>query len=745
MKIKKAMVLVMSIFVIVCLVGCGTPKDAKAVANVLAKQTSKLNEVVEKLEDVNYDDIVVSEISPLSDSTFNTVSKSTALSKAKWYSVGNGKTGTYNTQTTGTSHNNNGAKFVNGNQYDGEKIGLVRSNKPYSTSTSTKNTVKRINSNQYCENGDCSYNYVASNQSEYKPKYVNEVSDNFSRTTLDEYIANIEVIYNNSADCVSCNAEYKNEKSILLQNISDCKTLVQKLRDGTIKLTTDEVGNCNDCLTELNKCTTRLNSTKGNISSKQQTLSKLKNNFSSNISGLKSAYKNLYEALDNRLDCLKDCNDKLCCASDIINKTNVDKEQAETNKSDQQDIVDYNKEDENQQIIDDNNEENLNSTNNDSQTNSSTDTSISNTEKNINNNTLEKQNSTISSQQPAHYIEQLDDQNKIINNNQNYSNTLNNNSKNHNLNNVNNQKEKAENNANAGPINNQNSNKNVAHSNSQTQTSNQNGYKNNVNNNQSKNTGVNNNIGNYANRNIANGNYNNGINNGYANGNGLNGGYNYNNGVNGGFNNGINNGYGYNNNLPYPPRNIDTYQNINKNTDTYSPNYLPGNQYNNGALSTQSTANTNQFIKAGNDNASFNESKDELNNKKIDSQNVKNDAENSNFVKRPYINQPKTTKNLTTHKFIKNVNDNIPVNPDSNVSPLPNPFDEKKLEKKDNLDKESGKEQDDETLHSTDNNKENQEKLDTMQKEKDIDNITMPKKDIDKKIGSLGSKTMEKY
>ena len=87
MKIRKIIIFVLCVSFCFCLVGCGNQNTTNGVANNLDKNTTKLENVLNKLEDVNYKNIVIEDISPLNDETFNTISNNSALQKTKWYSV----------------------------------------------------------------------------------------------------------------------------------------------------------------------------------------------------------------------------------------------------------------------------------------------------------------------------------------------------------------------------------------------------------------------------------------------------------------------------------------------------------------------------------------------------------------------------------------------------------------------------------------------------------------------------------
>lgn len=327
MKIKKILTLVFTVLLAICLVGCGNQNTEAAVAKNIEKNTAKLDTIIQRLEDLNYEDIVIDDISPLADSTFNTTNNVNA-EQTRWYAIGNG-TRQYSTMPVAQNKPANNAKYVNS-----DKVELNQNTKSHITQNGNHNN---------CANGECfntnRRNYNATRTSNYTPKYINEVSNNFTRNSLDNYLNQVQIVYNTCADCISCNAECKNQTVRLKQNIGDCKTLSGKLKDGTITLSDNEIYSCNQCLDNLSSCSLRLNSTKDNIMLKEKDVVNLKDNLTKNLEALKDAYSRLLTALESRLDYLKECNSNIDSLCDIINKTNVNYAEAEKNRSYEKDIV----------------------------------------------------------------------------------------------------------------------------------------------------------------------------------------------------------------------------------------------------------------------------------------------------------------------------------------------------------------------------------------------------------------------
>lgn len=572
---KKILTFSVVAILLLCLVGCGNQNTETAIANNLEKSTTNLMSTLNKLEEMSYNDIVIKEISPLADSTYNTVNTS-ALQKIKWHTIGK----TVNLEPD--------VKFVNAQlTYENEN-----SDK---TSTNYDHKAREITD-------DVTYSY--------KPKYVNNVSDSFSRKHFNSFVNNVENIYCQCSDCISCDAECKNTKDQLKNNINDTQVLCQKLRDGTIKMKAEDIENCKTQINNLNDCIKRLARTNGNVNSKCNDIKNLKENFSSHIGSVQDAYSRLLNTLETRLDYLDCCNEKLNEICDVINQTNVNRTEVQNNLSDEKDIAKI----ENNEIVKNN----------------------GNTEQNAQNNTQSEK----------------DNNNKNINENSNQNVTE---SKN-----------------NSQPVENQNGNQNNNQNN--TDGTNQNSISNQMPNQ------INNNVPSVQNvtpqqNTIPNANapyYNNGAYNG--------------NGVYNGYNNGYYNGYNYN----YPPRNIDTYQNIEKNIDTYSPKFPVLNNQNANGINSNGTNNVVTATQSNEVTTKTTEektSKDEKDNDKQENKKensiekfLKKDSQNNRQIVAPKKKMPKRKE------AIKPIDDGKSNNIDS---PLPNPYDDKKIdEQKEKLEKE---------------------------------------------------------
>ena len=569
-KIKKIFSFVLIMFVALCLVGCGDANTSVGVARNLENSANKPDSIVSKLEEVDYDDIVIGELSPFASSENGQGTNVSALKKTKTYTVGNS-----DVQMTSQEKPRN-ATFVNARK---SKIDLPRNEKNFENLKTLRNTSKKYD----CEDGNCepitntntqnnfSNNVIGANQktrktsenqytarrtSTYKPRFVNETSESFSRDTLDRYLDSIELLYDDCADCISCNAECKNESSRLSQNLNDCKILCQKLSDGTIQLSESEILECNNKINNLKNYMSRLNSTKGNILAKCKDIAKNKNNFSSNVDILQNSYEKLYSALESRLDCLQQCNACICEICDIINKTNVDMREAEKNRSDEDDIVfDEQKiKDEQRNVFENDLTKPANKQENITQNISNKTQKSNNTKTNriSNRNSITKTNQTRRTEKSRINAENISK--NARNSNANYTQTKN--ISQHKIKNTSGNTEDK----NIQQYENENNYKTQSE-NTELQTNNENSNtrtQNTMPDNNSNNTMANN--PRYTNQNVT------------SNPNGY--------GYNGPYQNGV---------YPYPPRNIDTYRNINKNIDTYAPNYIP--QQNTNVLNTQNQNN----------------------------------------------------------------------------------------------------------------------------------------------------------
>ena len=99
-RIKRVFALFITLIIAIGLFGCGETNTTKAVANSLEKSADRLSNIVSSLEEVNYDDIVIGDISPFGNSVsiksrINT--ENSTIEKAKNFNRGLNKNVDYNT------------------------------------------------------------------------------------------------------------------------------------------------------------------------------------------------------------------------------------------------------------------------------------------------------------------------------------------------------------------------------------------------------------------------------------------------------------------------------------------------------------------------------------------------------------------------------------------------------------------------------------------------------------------------
>ena len=145
MKLKKVLTLVLIFMLTFALVGCGNQNTEAALANNLDKNVSKLSTLISSLENIEYEDIIIDNISPLENvsykyGTTQTSRQNNILQKTKSYEVGSlsGKQPSDNVITTSTKKQNANAKYVSNN---GEKIDINNQNSTNSNTILNQNKV----------------------------------------------------------------------------------------------------------------------------------------------------------------------------------------------------------------------------------------------------------------------------------------------------------------------------------------------------------------------------------------------------------------------------------------------------------------------------------------------------------------------------------------------------------------------------------------------------------------------------
>lgn len=302
--IKRTFVFLLVIIASVMLVGCGEAKTAKQVSNKINKQTQKIVQVLNSLDIAQDDQLDIKDISPISqqnteNNATTTVSKTT---KNVDYALVNGeKDRTILPKRLGYYDINN--NFIKDKTYKAPRV----NNQIFENGNKVVNTTQRniINTEKVKDFS-------------YEPKYVNSTSQNFSTDNLQNYFAKIQDLYNTCADCICANSECNNCKQELKVACNNCKSLCDKLNDGSITLTEEQISECNDCLNNLNECMNKLNSTKGDLNSLLSTLRPLLNNYYGNFTSLCECYGKIGMCLDTRIDDIKQCTSCVNQLNDII-------------------------------------------------------------------------------------------------------------------------------------------------------------------------------------------------------------------------------------------------------------------------------------------------------------------------------------------------------------------------------------------------------------------------------------------
>lgn len=310
--IKRTFVFLLVVIASVMLVGCGEAKTAKQVSNKINKQTQKIVQVLNSLDIAEDDQLDIKDISPISqqnteNNATTTVNKTT---KNVDYTLVNGeKDRTVLPKRLGYYDVNN--NFIKDKTYKAPRV----NNQTFESGNKVVNTTQRniINTEKVKDFS-------------YEPKYVNSTSQNFSTDNLQNYFAKIQDLYNTCADCICANSECNNSKQELKVACNSCKSLCDKLNDGSITLTEEQISECNECLNNLNECMNKLNSTKGDLNSLLSTLRPLLNNYYGNFTSLCECYGKIGMCLDTRIEDIKQCtacvnqlNDIICANGECAN------------------------------------------------------------------------------------------------------------------------------------------------------------------------------------------------------------------------------------------------------------------------------------------------------------------------------------------------------------------------------------------------------------------------------------------
>lgn len=675
-NLKRTFVLVLVLVTAILLVGCGQAKTTKQISNKINKETQKIVQVLNNLDNATDVQLEIKDISPISSGNSSNIA-----------------TGNVSRKTSDVTKNyeiSNTKKVSVSNFNLPKKIGYYDSNNKF---VKDNYKVRNINNDLFdsnVNNGNIITNQEKIRNFEYQPKYVNSTSENFTTDNLQNYFAKIEDLYNTCSDCICANAECNNCRQQLKIACNNCKTLCDKLNDGSIQLTDSQIEECNTCLGKLNDCLSKLNSTKGDLNALLPTLKSLLKNYYGNFDSLCSCYGKIGMCLDTRIQDMNDC---ISCINDL-NNIICPNGQCDTSL--------------NEQIV------NKNIT----QTTKSTNNSLNKTytAKNVNNST--KKSSTQKFYGPIK--QKILSAMQTIKKSEKPSNvgtmqTKNTENTNH---------EKTENFQNISTENSQGTKTIVKRPDRVFPHSSVAGKQTSPITNQtnpSLNQGVENNYANYmANRA-----------NGYNNANNMNGIY-----GNGYYPNGY---YGYYKNMPnidtyaLMPRNIDTYQNIYTNIDTYGKDYIYGQNPNSNedVIVDENDKKDEVILKEDKNNESvLNDSQSNTNaqnnqvienaNEKVNTQ-LKN--ENTAIVETPSNLKPETLQAKENGNPV-NVQEDVNLNEQTTNapvvnSPLPNPFDPDKMDKEQNKqelvqNKENGQMEEVQKIENENKNVDNNEKASTM-------------------------------
>ena len=308
MKYLKRTFVLLLVVVSACLfAGCGEAKTAKQVSNKVERQTQKIVAVLNSLDSAIDSDFEIKDISPIatkSNSTKIQVNQTSLKSQNLNKNLTRENYDYTLTNSTNTS--------TNTNQNLLHRKVFIKDNLRYNTSK-VNNEVLNDNlvKNQPVKTSEQKVrNYT------YTPKYINTTSENFTTDNLQNYFAQIEDLFNTCSDCICSNAECNNCRQNLKIACDNCTSLCQKLKDGSITLTDEQIASCNDCLDRLTECTNKLNSSKGDLNTLLNKLKPLMKNYNSNFWALCECYGKVNECLDTRIDDMNNC---ISCLDELSN------------------------------------------------------------------------------------------------------------------------------------------------------------------------------------------------------------------------------------------------------------------------------------------------------------------------------------------------------------------------------------------------------------------------------------------
>ena len=259
---KKFLCSLIAIIMVFAFVGCMGGNNNAVLAKRINKNTSNLLNALNNLEEVTQEDIVISE---------------------------------FNNNTVNSTIINNTYS-----PYRANKVSKIKQLFRRNNLVEIKNMID--NNNQKFENEKISTNLVKNDV--YSPKYISNEDDKLNY--LDIYKSKIENLYNASSDCSFINSECIKCQQELKTSINECKSLCEKLANGEIKLTEEEMNLCSTYCNQMNSCYKKIKDCRGDCTNYLKTLQMLKTYFGSNSETLSTNYLNLLGCLENRLSCYKE-------------------------------------------------------------------------------------------------------------------------------------------------------------------------------------------------------------------------------------------------------------------------------------------------------------------------------------------------------------------------------------------------------------------------------------------------------
>lgn len=164
------------------------------------------------------------------------------------------------------------------------------------------------------------------NQNNEDNSNVKKNKRKLSRKNLDRQLNLIEETYNICSAILESQYELEELKSSILNSGAKIKLICEKVNDGTITLSKEEIDNIYDKIDELNSCVNSCNNKYGELKSKVNAISNFKKNYFSYTRELNDMYKKILQSIDSRIDCYNDLNTVMQEIINIIGDENEIKE-----------------------------------------------------------------------------------------------------------------------------------------------------------------------------------------------------------------------------------------------------------------------------------------------------------------------------------------------------------------------------------------------------------------------------------